>query len=89
MARSRGNSHSDNYTGFKLFATLHPQSNFRINLRFDRELVEVWQTWNGVLGLHGACYNSGGRPCAPGEPGRCPRLQLREENQSINQCRHT
>lgn len=51
MARPPSNSHSDNYTGFKLFATLRPQSNFRINLRFDRELAEVWQTWNGVLGL--------------------------------------
>lgn len=41
MAGSPSNSHSDNYTGFKLFSTLHPQSNFRINLRFDRELVAV------------------------------------------------
>lgn len=75
--------------GFKLFTTLRPQSNFRINLRFDRELVEASQTWHGVLGLLSTRYNSSGRPCAPGEQGRCPLSQLRGENQSINQWEHT
>lgn len=85
MAGSPSNSHSDNYTGFKLFTTLHPQSNFRINLRFDKEPVEISQAWNSVLGLLSACYNSSGRLHAPGEQGRCPLVQLGEENQSINQ----
>lgn len=85
MAGSTSNSHSENYTGFKLFTTLRPQSNFRINVRFDRELVEVSRAWNGVLGLLSACYNSGGKPRAPGEQGRCPLLQPREENQSVDQ----
>lgn len=85
MAGSPSNSHSDNYTGFKLFTTLHPQSNFRINLRFDKKPVAVSQAWNGMLGLLSARYNSSGRPCTPGAQGRCPLLQLREENQSINQ----
>ena len=85
MARSPSNSHSDNYMGFKLFTTLRPQSNFRINLRFDREPVEVSQPWDGAWGLLSARYNSSGRIRAPGEQGRRPLLQLREENQSINQ----
>lgn len=85
MSGSPSNSHSDNYMDFKLFTTLCPQSNFRINLRFDRELVEVSWARHGVLGLLSACYNSGGRPRAPGEQGRCPLLQLGEENQSISQ----
>lgn len=85
MARSPSNSHSDNYTGFKLFTTLRPQSNFRINLRFDREPVEVLQAREGARGLLSARYNASGRPRAPGEQGRCRLLQLREENQSINQ----
>lgn len=82
---SPSNGHSDNYTGFKLFTTFRPQSNFKINLRFDRELVAVSRAWDGVLRLLSARYNSRGRPRAPGEQGRCPLLQLREENQSINQ----
>lgn len=41
VARSPSNSHSDNYTGFKLFTTLRPQSNFKINLRSDGELADL------------------------------------------------
>lgn len=86
MAGSPSNSHSDNYTGFKLFTTLRPQSNFRINLRFDRELVEVSQAWNGVLGLLSACYNSSGRPRAPGEQGAVLCCNSGKKiNQSINE----
>lgn len=66
MARSPSNSHSHNYTGLKLFTTLRPQSNFRINLRFDGELVEVLKTWNVMLGLLNAPSNSSGRPRVPG-----------------------
>lgn len=77
------NSSSDNYAGFKLFATLCPQSNFRINLRFDRELVVVLPASNCVLGLLRACYHSRGRPRAPGEQDRW-LLQLGGEK-SIDQ----
>lgn len=83
------NGCSDNYMDFKLFTTLCPQSNFRINLGFDKELVAALQSWSDVRGLLSACYNSGGRPCAPGEHGRCSLCNLGEKNQSINQFEHT
>lgn len=47
--------------------------------------MEVSQPWDGAWGLLSAHYNSSGRIRAPGERGHRPLLQLREENQSVNQ----
>lgn len=80
---SPSNGCSDNYMDFKLFTTLCPQSNFRINLRVDKELVAVLQAWSDMLGLLSTCYNSSGRPWAPGEQGAAPSA-AQERKKSIN-----
>lgn len=49
------NDCSDNYMDFKLFTTLHLQSNFKINLRFDKELAAALQAWSDGLGLPNTC----------------------------------
>lgn len=87
MSGSPGNSHSDNYMDFKLFTTLRPQSNFRINLRFDRELVEVSWARHGVLGLLSACCHSGGRPAHLGSRGTVLCCNSGKKiNPSVNEC---
>lgn len=80
------NGCSDNYMDFKLFTTLCPQSNFRINLRVDKELVAALQAWSDVLGLLSTCYNSSGRPWAPGEQRAVPSAaqERKKINLSIN-----